>query len=271
MIPARTSISLTFLFPPGTGSQAEESDVTLEYKFNLTGHVKYKAGLEVSDQTSAMALGEDSANLSSPGVAAASTGVSGCQVFIIGINWTGTGNDTQRAGPRKWHRFLFHGGDERAEENAASNAPAVPPCATSPESTLGTGGADPARPCWQLLLAPELHLQGAAWPTGPWDRTCHIPQLRRGGQMLRWPERDSWGSAVQLPAPRQSRGGGGMPSRGASFSLWTVSHLSFCLLGCDRGTLQTNVTEEKAWIGESPQPCGCRGGAGGVLREKKEL
>lgn len=129
MIPARTSTLLMFLFPPGTVSQAEEADITLEYKFSLTGHVKwYKAAvLEVRDQTSATALGEDSANLSSPGTAAASTGICGCQVFITRINWTGTGNDTQRAGPSKWHRFLFHGGHEWAEKNATSNAPAGTP------------------------------------------------------------------------------------------------------------------------------------------------
>ncbi|XP_014141823.2 uncharacterized protein LOC106631644 isoform X1 [Falco cherrug] len=87
-------------------SQPRESVITTECRFkiwseNLTVHVKWyrPAGLEVGNQTDTIVLGENCANLTSPGMHAASTGICGCRVFITRVNLTDTGNGTQGTVP----------------------------------------------------------------------------------------------------------------------------------------------------------------------------
>lgn len=80
----------------------------------------------------------------------------------------------------------------------------VPPCTIFPESTPGSGGADPARLCWQLHLTPELHLTlellgQRVLEVGPAMSPSCV--MAANAAVAKW---DSQGSGVQLPAPRQS-------------------------------------------------------------------
>ena len=96
---------------------------------NLTVHMKWheSAGLEVGNQTDTTALAENCTDLTSPDKQAANTGICPCVVVITRMNLTDTGNGTQGTVPSKWHCFCFHGGDERAEKDAMTNAPPSTP------------------------------------------------------------------------------------------------------------------------------------------------
>ncbi|XP_074958065.1 uncharacterized protein LOC142061207 isoform X1 [Phalacrocorax aristotelis] len=90
----------------GTASQPEESVVTVECEFkiwleNLTVPVNwYKPeDQEAGKKTNPKALKENSTNLTTPSVCAASTRIYGCRVFVTRKNLTDTGNSTQGAVP----------------------------------------------------------------------------------------------------------------------------------------------------------------------------